>query len=291
MAKIPTTHDGGVVVIACVFDESADAGQPVEQFGGDHRRVGHADREPDAGERFGQRGRDDDVADDLRAGGAQRAGGLLQADGSRDHRGGGRDGGGRQRRQRQQGDLRRLVDAQPDDQQEEVGQRRQRAQEGQPRFQQAAHPADRSHDETEQDAERRRRSRHRRTPAAASCRGVPTAGSPRTRGRRRAWWRCRGRRARRCSGRARTSGSRCRWRPPAARARRRRSGTTAAVRHGSAGRAICPWVRPRPASRRATRQERYLRTPTLWRLSVAETKRKWFSDSRSRQTARWSLRY
>ncbi len=85
--------------------------------------------------------------------GAERAGRLLQPDGRGDDRGGRRDGGGRQRGQCEQRDLRGLVDAQPDHQQEEVGQRRQRAQECQPRLEHAAHPADRAHHQTEQHAE------------------------------------------------------------------------------------------------------------------------------------------
>ena len=85
-----------------------------------------------------------------RARSAERAGGLLQTDRCGDDGRGGRDGGGRQRGKGEQRDLRRLVDAEPDDQEEEVGQRRKRTQERQPRLEHAAHPADRTHDQAEQ---------------------------------------------------------------------------------------------------------------------------------------------
>ena len=84
---------------------------------------------------------------------AERAGRLGQSDRRRDDGGRGRHRRGRKRGQRQQRDLRRLVDAEPDHQQEEVRQRRKRPQERQPRLEHAAHPADGAHHQAEQHTE------------------------------------------------------------------------------------------------------------------------------------------
>ena len=284
-------HDRGVVVVACVLDQAADSGDAVEQFGGDHRRVRHADRQPDAGERLGQCGRDDDVADDLTAGGAQRAGGLLQSDGCGDDGSGGGDGGGRQRREGQQRDLGRLVDAEPDHQQEEVGQRRQRAQERQPRLEHAAHPADRTHDQAEQhtqrhaddDAGEHAAQRHvevlRQQVARVPADAVVGGGDVEER----APHRARIRHERLVPDSA--GGDQLPHDEEDDHRQQRQCGT---------GEPAAPFPRGRDDGRRADLrlvgsdiyEHRHCERP-----SVAETKRKWFSDSRSRQTARRSFRY
>ncbi len=145
--------DRGVVVVGGVLDHAADAGQAVDEFGGDQRGVRHAHGQPDAGEGLRKGGGQHDVLDDLPAGGAQRPGRLDQVAGrGRDGRRGG-DGDGREGGDGEQRDLRLLVDTEPDDQEREVGQRRQGAQEGDPRLEERTHPPDRAHDEAEEDTQ------------------------------------------------------------------------------------------------------------------------------------------
>ena len=127
-------RDVGSVLAACGPGHAPDAGQAVDGLGGDDGGPGEPGRHAEAGEHVGQDRRQDREPQHLASTGAERSRGvdavaanpLYAGDrGQRDRREGGTE---------QQPHLRGVADAEPDDQQHEVGERRKAAQEVDPRL-------------------------------------------------------------------------------------------------------------------------------------------------------------
>src|ERR1700727_223722 len=112
-----------------VENHPADAGGSGDNLAGDQSRIDDADTQPRAGEDLGQRRGKHDMAEYLPLAGAERLRNAHARLGDIPHpvaRGHRRD---RQGGEEQQGDFRGFADAEPDDQQHEIGELRQRPEE------------------------------------------------------------------------------------------------------------------------------------------------------------------
>jgi hypothetical protein len=122
----PHDHDVGPQEVRCVQHHLAEARGRRNHFGGHQRRPAETDGDPHTGQYLRHRRGNDDVPDDLPFGRAHRIRGVDLLDRHAADAGARRHGERRKARKKDQHDLRRLVDAEPDDDQRQIRERRQR---------------------------------------------------------------------------------------------------------------------------------------------------------------------